>query len=81
MLMAVASLTIANIANADWIYLKPSDDWVNYHDNKDVPHIFKLKDPPMELRIWRRIFLSPFVRLNFYTKGFTISFGRRDGSG
>jgi hypothetical protein len=29
----------------------------------------------MQLRIWRRIYLTPFVRLNIYTKGFTISFG------
>jgi hypothetical protein len=31
----------------------------------------------MQLRIWRRIYLSPFVRLNLYTRGFTISFGHR----
>jgi SpoVK/Ycf46/Vps4 family AAA+-type ATPase len=31
----------------------------------------------MELRIWRRIYLCPFVRLNCYTKGFTVSFGHR----
>jgi hypothetical protein len=32
----------------------------------------------MEVQIWRRVYLCPFVRLNFYTKGFTISFGRRE---
>jgi hypothetical protein len=31
----------------------------------------------MELRIWKRIYLSPFVRVNLYTRGFTISFGHR----
>jgi hypothetical protein len=31
----------------------------------------------MELRIWRRIYLSPFVRLNFCTKGVTVAFGRQ----
>jgi hypothetical protein len=31
----------------------------------------------MELRIWKRIYLSPFARLNLYTKGFTISLGHR----
>ena len=31
----------------------------------------------MQLRIWKRIYLSSFVRLNLYTKGFTISFGHR----
>jgi hypothetical protein len=29
----------------------------------------------MELRIWKRIYLSPFIRLNIYTRGFTVSFG------
>jgi hypothetical protein len=31
----------------------------------------------MELRIWKRIYLCPFVRLSLYTRGFTISFGHR----
>jgi hypothetical protein len=31
----------------------------------------------MELRIWKRIYLSPFVRLTLYAEGFTISFGHR----
>jgi hypothetical protein len=31
----------------------------------------------MELRIWKRIYLTPFVRLNLYTRGFSISFGHR----
>jgi hypothetical protein len=30
----------------------------------------------MQPRIWKQIYLSPFVRLNLYTRGFTISFGR-----
>ena len=29
----------------------------------------------MELRIWKRIYLCPFIRLNLYTRGLTISFG------
>jgi SpoVK/Ycf46/Vps4 family AAA+-type ATPase len=31
----------------------------------------------MELRIWKRICLSPWIRLNFYTRGLTVSFGHR----
>jgi hypothetical protein len=31
----------------------------------------------MELRIWRRIYLCPFARLNLYASGVTVSFGRR----
>jgi hypothetical protein len=31
----------------------------------------------MQLRIWKRVFLTPFVRLNFYTRGVTVSFGKR----
>ncbi len=31
----------------------------------------------MQLRIWKRIYLTPFVRLNLYTRGFSISFGHR----
>jgi hypothetical protein len=31
----------------------------------------------MELRIWKRIYLTPFIRLNLYTRGLTISFGHR----
>jgi hypothetical protein len=31
----------------------------------------------MQLRIWKRVYLSPFVHLNLYTRGFSISFGRR----
>jgi hypothetical protein len=31
----------------------------------------------MELRIWKRIYLMPFIRLNLYTRGLTISFGHR----
>jgi hypothetical protein len=31
----------------------------------------------MDLGIWRRIYLCPFVGVNFYTKGFTVSFGHR----
>jgi hypothetical protein len=31
----------------------------------------------MELRIWKRIYLTPFVRLNLYTRGVTVSFGKR----
>ena len=31
----------------------------------------------MELRIWKRIYLTPFIRLNIYTKSFTVSFGHR----
>jgi hypothetical protein len=31
----------------------------------------------MQLRIWKRIYPSRFVRLNLYAKGFTISFGHR----
>jgi hypothetical protein len=29
----------------------------------------------MELRIWKRIFLTPWIRLNLYTQGFSISVG------
>jgi hypothetical protein len=29
----------------------------------------------MQLRIWKKLYLSPFIRVNFYTRGFTISFG------
>jgi hypothetical protein len=29
----------------------------------------------MQLRIWKRIYLLPFVRLNLYTSEFSISFG------
>jgi hypothetical protein len=31
----------------------------------------------MQLRIWKQIYLTPLVRLNLYTRGFTISFGHR----
>jgi hypothetical protein len=31
----------------------------------------------MELRIRKRIYLCPFVLVNFYAKGFTVSFGHR----
>jgi hypothetical protein len=31
----------------------------------------------MELQIWCRVYHCRFVRLNFYTKGSTISFGRQ----
>jgi hypothetical protein len=31
----------------------------------------------MQLRIWKRVYLSPFVRLNLYTRGLSISFGHR----
>jgi len=31
----------------------------------------------MELRIWKRIYITPFVRLNLYGRGFSISFGHR----
>jgi hypothetical protein len=31
----------------------------------------------MQLRIWKRISLTPFVRLILYTRGFSISFGHR----
>jgi hypothetical protein len=31
----------------------------------------------MELRVFKRIYLTPFVRLNLYTRGFSISFGKR----
>lgn len=31
----------------------------------------------MELRIWKRIYLTPFVRINLYTRGFTVSVGKR----
>jgi hypothetical protein len=31
----------------------------------------------MKLRIWKRIYLTPFVRLNITDGGFSISFGRR----
>jgi hypothetical protein len=29
----------------------------------------------MPLRVWKKVYLSPFVRINIYTKGMTISFG------
>jgi hypothetical protein len=29
----------------------------------------------MESRIWKHVYLSPWIRLNFYTGGFTLSFG------
>jgi hypothetical protein len=31
----------------------------------------------MEVRIWRRIYLCPWIRLNLYTRGFSISLGHR----
>jgi hypothetical protein len=31
----------------------------------------------MRLRIWKCIYLTPFVRMNLYTAGFSISFGHR----
>ena len=31
----------------------------------------------MELRVWQRIYLCPFIRVNLYTRGFTLSFGHR----
>jgi hypothetical protein len=31
----------------------------------------------MELRIWKRVFITPFIRLNLYTRGFSVSFGHR----
>jgi hypothetical protein len=31
----------------------------------------------MQLRIWKRLYLLPWLRLNLYTKGFTISVGHR----
>jgi hypothetical protein len=32
----------------------------------------------MELRIWRRIYLTPFIRLNLYTRGFSVSVGHKN---
>jgi len=31
----------------------------------------------MELRILKHVYLSPWIRLNLYTKGWSISFGHR----
>jgi hypothetical protein len=31
----------------------------------------------MQLRIWKRIYLTPLVRLNLYSRGFSISVGHR----
>lgn len=31
----------------------------------------------MQIRIWKQFYLTPFVRLNIYTKGFTVSIGHR----
>ena len=31
----------------------------------------------MELRIWKHVYLTPFIRLNLYTRGFSVSFGHR----
>ncbi len=43
---------------------------------KDFGLLQKLKEI-VELRVWKRIYLSWFVRLNLYTRGFTISLGHR----
>jgi hypothetical protein len=29
----------------------------------------------MELRIWKRFCVTPWIRLNFYTRGFSLSVG------
>jgi hypothetical protein len=29
----------------------------------------------MEIRIWKKIYLTPWIRLNLYTKGWSLSFG------
>jgi hypothetical protein len=31
----------------------------------------------MQIRIWKRVFITPFIRLNFTNGGVSISFGRR----
>jgi hypothetical protein len=31
----------------------------------------------MEIRIWKRVFLTPFIRLNFTNGGVSVSFGHR----
>jgi hypothetical protein len=32
----------------------------------------------MEIRIWRRFFITPFLRVNLYTRGFTVSLGHNE---
>jgi hypothetical protein len=29
----------------------------------------------MEIRLYKHVYLTPFIRLNLYTKGFSLSFG------
>jgi hypothetical protein len=43
-----------------------------YADQKDFA---LLQIGFMELRIWKRIYLTPWIRLNLYTRGFSISVG------
>jgi hypothetical protein len=31
----------------------------------------------MQLRVWKKIYLCPWIRLNIYTRGVSISFGHR----
>jgi hypothetical protein len=29
----------------------------------------------MEIRIWKRVYITPFIRITFYTRGFTVAVG------